>query len=221
MSRILSKASAVSVAATVLMILFGAAGSGAAAQKPIFAPAQSEPVNLLASANPAIGQGDANAAVQPMDQQAGPLPVQDAVDTSVNAASLAQLVAQQSAPQELSPELRCMAGAIYFEARNETLEGQLAVGRVIVARSKSGRFPSSYCGVVFQPSQFSFIRGNAMPMINEQSRNWKNAIAMAQIAHSGAWQSPVEGAMFFHAARVSPNWRLRRVAQIDNHVFYR
>ena len=118
-------------------------------------------------------------------------------------------------------EIRCLAGAIYFEARAETLDGQLAVGRVIVARSKSGRFPNSYCGVVFQPSQFSFIRGNAMPVINQQSRNWKTAVAVAEIAHSGAWQSPVEGALFFHARRVAPSWRLHRVAQIDNHIFYR
>ena len=59
--------------------------------------------------------------------------------------------------------------------------GQLAVGRVIVARSRSGRFPNSYCGVVYQPSQFSFVRGGRMPSINMDSRHWRNAVAIALI----------------------------------------
>ena len=221
MSRKLAKASTISVAATILMILFSAAGSGAVAQSAIGAPGTTEPAKSLPRQNPVA------APVQSADQLNAAAPADEAPGTQapINAASLAEMVAQQSAATdnsaELSQELSCMAGAIYFEARNETLEGQLAVGRVIVARAKSGRFPNSYCGVVYQPSQFSFIRGGAMPQINHQSRTWRNAVAIAAIAHSGSWQSPVEGAMFFHAKRVSPNWRLHRVAQIDNHVFYR
>jgi spore germination cell wall hydrolase CwlJ-like protein len=52
-------------------------------------------------------------------------------------------------------------------------------------------------------------------------RQWKNAVAVAQIAHEGTWRSPVEGALFFHAAYVNPGWRLTRMARVDNHVFYR
>ena len=136
------------------------------------------------------------------------------------ARSLASLAARQPQPAELGRELHCLAGAIYFEAKSESLAGQLAVGRVVVARSKSGVFPGSYCGVVFQRSQFSFIRGG-MPAMNRSSQQWRNAVAIAQIAHAGSWQSPVEGALFFHAARVSPAWRRTRIAQIENHVFYR
>ena len=217
MSRILSRASAISVAAMFLMVLVGTAGSGAAAQKPGFSTELTEPTNILPAsgeaANPILDQ-DAQDSSTARNEANGTL-------AAANAASLAELVAQQPALEDLPEEIRCLAGAIYFEARAETLDGQLAVGRVIVARSKSGRFPNSYCGVVFQPSQFSFIRGNAMPVINQQSRNWKTAVAVAEIAHSGAWQSPVEGALFFHARRVAPSWRLHRVAQIDNHIFYR
>ena len=137
------------------------------------------------------------------------------------AASLQQLVARQSSNAPLSRELACLAGAIYFESKSEPLVGQLAVGRVIVARSRSGRFPNSYCGVVYQPSQFSFVRGGTMPSIPKASQDWKDAVAVAQIAHEGSWKSPVEGAMFFHAARVSPGWRLARVGKLGNHVFYR
>ena len=139
----------------------------------------------------------------------------------VRAPTLVSLVAAQPQPAELPRELNCLAGAIYFEAKSESLSGQLAVGRVIVARSKSGRFPNSYCGVVFQPSQFSFVRGGTMPGIARGSRQWRNAVAIAQIAHGGSWRSPVEGALFFHAARVSPAWRLTRMARVENHIFYR
>jgi spore germination cell wall hydrolase CwlJ-like protein len=75
--------------------------------------------------------------------------------------------------------------------------------------------------VVYQPSQFSFVRRGAMPPIGKSTQAWRNAIAVARIAHSGAWTNPAEGALFFHAARVSPGWRLTRVARIDNHIFYR
>ena len=135
--------------------------------------------------------------------------------------SVADLVARTPIPTSISREMECLAGAIYFEARSETLDGQLAVGRVIVTRAASGRFPNSYCGVVYQPSQFSFVRSNAMPAINRESALWQRAVRIALIAHAGAWRSPVEGAMFFHAAHVSPSWGKIRMARVDNHVFYR
>ncbi len=163
---------------------------------------------------PAVAQADAAQVEAAVDQT-------DAADPAPrSAASLAALVDAQ--PQhELSRELTCLAGAIYFESKSEPLEGQLAVGRVIVARTKSGRYPTSYCGVVYQPSQFSFIRGNGMPGINKGSQDWHEAVALAQIADAGSWQSPVEGALSFHAASVSPGWRMKRVARVGNHVFYR
>jgi spore germination cell wall hydrolase CwlJ-like protein len=96
--------------------------------------------------------------------------------------------------------------------------GQLAVGRVIVNRAHSGRFPGSYCGVVYQRSQYSFNH-NARGALN--ARLWRNAVAVAHIAHEGTWRCDAEGALYFHAARVSPNWGRQKVARIDNHIFYR
>ena len=212
MSRILNRASAVAVAATVLSILISAEGSSAVAQS-------ATPV--LINSEPQI-QFSATPVVQPVPQtEVDATDDTGAVTPAVSAASLSALVAAQSTGTELSRELNCLAGAVYFEAKGESLPGQLAVGRVIVTRSKSGRFPSSYCGVVYQRSQFSFVRGNSMPGIDRRSRNWRNAVAIAQIAHANSWRSPVEGAMFFHAAYVSPNWRLTRMARVDGHVFYR
>jgi spore germination cell wall hydrolase CwlJ-like protein len=199
----LNRASAAAVAASLMMILISANGSGAAAETKVPVVVQPEPSIQMIS--------------EPVIQ---PLPLEDEEPAS-DAASLADLVAAQPQPEELSHELSCLAGAIYFESKGESLEGQLAVGRVIVARTKSGRFPETYCGVVYQPSQFSFVRGKSMPTIAPGTRHWKNAVAIAQIAHEGSWQSPVEGALFFHATYVSPGWRLKRMARIDNHVFYR
>lgn len=212
MSPKLSKASAIAVAATILTIVASADGSGASAQSLAPALMNQEPVTQTIS-QPAVQPTEAASAA------AAELPG-DATDAP-KAASLADLVSEQPQPAELSRELGCLASAIYFEAKSESLAGQLAVGRVIVARSKSGRFPNSYCGVVFQHAQFSFVRGNSLPTAPKGSRAWKNAVAIAQIAHEGSWESPVEGALYFHAARVAPSWRLTRMARVDNHVFYR
>ena len=134
---------------------------------------------------------------------------------------LSSLVSQLRSSEAGSRELECLAGAIYFESKSEPLSGQLAVGQVIANRSKSGRFPSSYCGVVFQRSQFSFVRGHALPPIPRSSIQWKTAVAIAQIVEQALHVSSVPKALFFHARRVSPGWRLTRVGTIGNHVFYR
>lgn len=205
-------ASTIAVAATLITTLISAEGSGVAAQ-----PLPVTPVTEFIS----------QPIVQPLPAPAVEAPAEDAGESSgqasapVDAGSLSQLVAETATPSDLSNELACLAGAIYFESKGETLAGQLAVGRVIVARAKSGRFPASYCGVVYQRSQFSFVQGRGMPAINKSGRAWSEAARIARIAHEGSWKSPVEGALFFHAARVSPGWRLTRLARIDNHIFYR
>lgn len=142
----------------------------------------------------------------------------EVVDT---ASSLADLVAKYRGSEPGTRELECLAGAIYFEAKSESLQGQLAVGHVIANRAESGRFPSSYCGVVFQRSQFSFVRGRSMPSIPRSSQQWKTAVAIAKIVDQEIKPTPVGKALFFHARRVSPGWRLTRVATLGNHVFYR
>ena len=54
-----------------------------------------------------------------------------------------------------------------------------------------------------------------------EGAQWNNAIAIAQIARDGSWKNHAPGALFFHARYVSPGWRKTRIAQIDNHIFYR
>lgn len=151
-----------------------------------------------------------------------PLPAREA-PVLTEAGSLHELIGMIDTAAPLSAEMKCLAGAVYFEARGEELAGQLAVAQVIVNRTEDGRWPRSYCGVVAQPGQFSFMRGTAMPRIPTSSAAWKRAVAIAQIADKGLWDSPAGEAVFFHARYVRPGWSAAksRIAQIDTHIFYR
>lgn len=134
---------------------------------------------------------------------------------------LATLVETNAADTAVDGEEKCLASAIFYEARSESFEGQLAVAQVILNRVQSGRFARSICGVVLQPSQFSFVRGGAIPAISKASKDWREALAIARIAQARLHPSSADNALFFHATHVSPKWRLNRVASIGNHIFYR
>lgn len=140
----------------------------------------------------------------------------------VRGASLSETVATLRRSEAGSRELECLAVGIYFESKSEPLAGQLAVGQVIANRANSrGRFPSTYCGVLTQRGQFSFVRGGRWPSVNTAGLQWKNAVAVARIVDADLHDSSVGKALFFHARRVSPGWRLTRVAAVGNHIFYR
>ena len=137
-------------------------------------------------------------------------------------ADLATLVADLRGSDAGNRELECLAVGVYFESKSEPLAGQLAVGQVIANRAKSGgRFPPSYCGVLFQRGQFSFIHGRSLPSVPHSSRQWQTAVAIAKIVDRDLKDSEVGNALFFHARYVSPGWRMKRVAAIGNHIFYR
>jgi spore germination cell wall hydrolase CwlJ-like protein len=135
---------------------------------------------------------------------------------------LSSMVAQLRSSDAGSRELECLATGIYFESKGEPLAGQLAVGKVIANRADSGgRFPSTYCGVLFQRGQFSFVHGRTLPKVSHSNRNWQTAVAIAKIVDQDLKESPAEDALFFHARYVAPGWHAKRVASIGNHVFYR
>lgn len=121
-----------------------------------------------------------------------------------------------------SSEQDCLAKAVYFEARGETLEGQLAVAQVIMNRAKSGLYPTTICEVVTQPAQFSFIRNGQFPTIDRASACWHKALAIADIASKHMAQEIGGNVLWYHASYVAPSWgrRLTRVTQIGTHIFY-
>jgi spore germination cell wall hydrolase CwlJ-like protein len=222
MSRILNGASVAAVGMTAATMLFlaepGFASDLAAdASLPaLIVPGAAAPV-ADEMADPST---EAETPVDPVTLDSAEKSPVDEKPAPVTAESLAELVAATPRPATLDPELRCLAVAVYFESRGESLVGQLAVAHVVINRAESGRFPKSLCGVVHQKSQFSFVRGGRMPAVREGAQ-WSNAIAIAQIARDGSWKNHAPGALFFHARYVSPNWRKTRIAQIDNHIFYR
>jgi N-acetylmuramoyl-L-alanine amidase len=169
---------------------------------------------------PGIGAPPPAASAPPVAAaQPAPEPVAEAEKPARR--SLAELVADYSDTRTADAQHECLAGAVYFEAKGEPLHGQLSVAEVILNRARSGRFPASACGVVKQRGQFSFIRGGRFPAIARTSLAWKRAVAIAHIAVQDLADGPAPKALFFHAKRVSPRWRLTRVAAVGNHIFYR
>jgi N-acetylmuramoyl-L-alanine amidase len=133
------------------------------------------------------------------------------------------LVDRYSAGAELNEEATCLATAVYFEARGESLEGQLAVARVVMNRAASGRYPPSWCETVKQHAQFSFVRHGEFPAINTGSDAWRKAQAITRLAMSNAVPSISNDVLWYHADYVAPTWRrnLQEVSKIGQHIFYR
>ena len=218
---------AAALAATTLVSFVGAQMSDARAQD----GESAQTLSIDPAAQSASTEADAlaetmpvfvtNEVVQELPEEPEPAAAQAA--PAGDYASLDQLVAATPTDGALSDELQCLAGAIYFEARGEPISGQLAVAQVVINRAESRTFPSSYCGVVYQRAQFSFVRGGSMPRIKTGSAAWKRAKAIARIAHQGLWDSEAGDALYFHAHYVKPSWSRRKtaLAQIDTHVFYR
>lgn len=148
------------------------------------------------------------------------LPVPGPVE-ALPAVSLEQLVQRHASTRADTDELECLAAAVYFESKGEPLAGQLAVARVIKNRSKSARFAKTYCGVVRQRGQFSFVRGSGFPAIARTGQHWRTAVAIATVADRDLWEAPAANALYFHAKRVAPSWHMVRLASVGNHVFYR
>ncbi len=140
--------------------------------------------------------------------------------SSPAAPSLAAMVRDHATNDVTDSELRCLATAVYFEAKGEPLAGQLAVAQVIKNRAGSGRFAPTLCGVVKQPSQFSFVRRGNFPTVANVAQ-WRSAVGVAHVAMEGDYKSEVGDALYFHARRVAPQWGKTRVAAVGNHLFYR
>lgn len=180
------------------------------------APKVSVPDLLDPQGQPTLSQPQADEApATPDEDQSIPAAVKPTGDLSA-------MVAELRTGDAGSHELDCLATGVYFEAKSEPLAGQLAVGKVIANRAQSGgRFPGTYCGVLFQRGQFSFVHGHTLPSVPHSSKQWQTAVAIAKIVDEHLKESPAGDALFFHARYVSPGWHAKRVASIGNHIFYR
>ena len=126
------------------------------------------------------------------------------------------------APKPDPKQLECLARAIYFEAGNESEQGRIAVGKVIVNRVNSGKFANSICGVVYQRTgkqcQFTFACvKNAVVRSEEQ---YANSLVAAELIMLGFGKDITNNAEFFNN-RPFRDKRLVHTAKIGGHYFYR
>ena len=127
-----------------------------------------------------------------------------------------------------SSEMKCLAEAIYFEARGETIEGQYAVGEVIINRVLSNEFPSSVCGVISEGAnrlnacQFSYNCDGKLETINEK-KIYGRILKLSKILLEPSARFLTGGATFYHSKFVSPSWskKFLKTNEIGNHVFYK
>ncbi|MEP6982509.1 MAG: cell wall hydrolase [Sphingomicrobium sp.] len=133
------------------------------------------------------------------------------------------LVQKYATNAALDEQTSCLATAVYFEARGESVEGQLAVARVVMNRAASGKYPPDWCSVVKQPWQFSFVRNGQFPYADTASTAWQRAEAIAQLAAANIVPSVDTDVLWYHATYVAPSWghRLSKVEKIGAHIFYR
>lgn len=123
---------------------------------------------------------------------------------------------------------RCLAEALYFEARGESVRGLFAVGEVIMNRVDSSRFPSTLCGVINQGTgrkfacQFTYTCDGAAEQIHEPAA-WARVGKVARLLIDGAPRTLTDGATHYHTRAVNPRWAnvFPRTTTIGSHHFYR
>lgn len=145
--------------------------------------------------------------------------------------------AQSNSP-EVEEAINCLAQNIYFEARGQSIAGQLAVGHVTINRVDSDKFPNTICGVVYQAKYYTNWKGNYVPkrhqcqfswycdgkpeQINDM-KAWKQALMIAEFVYYRDDRSDMTGgSLWYHATHVEPYWAstMNKVRTIDDHVFY-
>lgn len=185
-------------------------------------------VIIAAIAAPAV-LSESAATVERINLVSAPLKIQSRFRVSGSSALYAfvdrrfefQLIADDG-------EARCLAQAVYFEARSEPLEGQLAVAQVVLNRVQDRRYPSTVCEVVFQNEhrrhrcQFSFACDGRSDTPYDK-RAWDIAQRLGYIASTGQWQDLSGRATHYHADYVRPYWnaKMQRTAEYGRHSFYR
>lgn len=126
-------------------------------------------------------------------------------------------------------QLGCLARNIYYEAGGEPFEGKVAVAQVTLNRVNSGQFPNDICRTVYQKNviydkvicQFSWAcdREPGVKPANKVAYNESMEVAK-KVLLEGFRLPSLNNAMYFHATRINPGWKKKKVATIGGHVFY-
>jgi spore germination cell wall hydrolase CwlJ-like protein len=153
------------------------------------------------------------------------------VAAPVTAQPARAVAASDPAMLQLLAEHRCLSEVMYYEARGEGQDGQMAVAEVVFHRLRHGRYGHSICAVVYEGAgnsgcQFSFTCNGELAQ-HKSASAWRSAEVLAARILTGqtALRDTTGDATHFHAASISPDWAvdsgMERTAQIGNHIFYR
>ena len=124
---------------------------------------------------------------------------------------------------------KCLAEAVYFEARGEAVRGQIAVAQVVMNRAFSGFYPTTVCAVVYQNKhhhlacQFTFACDNVADVVREPDM-WDRAKKIAKAMLDGQlWLPEVGKSTHYHAYWVRPSWvnEMKKMYKFGVHTFYR
>ncbi|HEV7880314.1 cell wall hydrolase [Bradyrhizobium sp.] len=124
---------------------------------------------------------------------------------------------------------KCLAEAVYFEARGEAVRGQIAVAQVVMNRAFSGFYPNTVCGVVYQNKhrhlacQFTFACDKVADVVREPDM-WDRARKIAKAMLDGQlWLPEVAKSTHYHAYWVHPSWvhEMKKMYKFGVHTFYR
>lgn len=135
---------------------------------------------------------------------------------------------QKEVKLKFQQQVTCLAQNVYYEARGESYQGKLAVTQVVLNRVRSGLFPDTVCGVVYQRNnngcQFSWVCQKPNSPINPYL--WQESVEIAKraLTHKTVYAKLAkDDALYYHADYVSPDWsnNMQVVAVIGKHIFYR
>lgn len=115
-------------------------------------------------------------------------------------------------------EVTCLTQTIYYESRGEPLTGQKAVALVTINRTFDERFPSSICANISKKGQYSWY-GKGIKVHNREA--WSKAKNVAYKVINNYDTLKEFDALYFHAVSVQPRWKLKKIAKIGNHIFYK
>lgn len=123
-----------------------------------------------------------------------------------------------------TPELECLAQNIYHEARNQTVDGMIAVAAVTINRVNSQKYADNICDVVAEPYQFSWVMQNKKVLMDNsiERQAWRVSQEIALMVLTDGVPYDMLGVMHYHADYVAPSWAERKTLHkvIANHMFY-
>ncbi len=157
-----------------------------------------------------------------------PVPRSRRDGAAVTELSYSRAFLDQLPPASGGPAFECLAEALYFEARGESIRGQFAVAEVILNRVDAAAFPNSVCAVVNQGTgrryqcQFTYTCDGYSDVVREHAA-YRQVAKVARLMLDGGTRSLTHGATYYHTKAVNPRWarQFTRTTTIGVHHFYR